>query len=425
VIKNDNHLVTNIYFFILTIGGNNNISIKTSIMKAKIKKVKIPVGGKDEGIAEMFNQMLGAGSLNMTIAYPKYLKIKHLTGELIKLFTMLKDSPFMVKFTEFAPQKEEIDQFIKESVVVYRDLFRMDFSDYDWNLNLIEDELKKSFSDLYDEVKKSQFIKQFIIMCDRLVPYKHYIEDIKNLNHKFITSMPGVEFIPFPFIPKFNIKYIFTLSGVGPNTITFFMTVLCKAFEFSHDLYKVISSPDVDVDQFTEVIMSNIGEIQKQSELNRCGDAFKKIKESVSMLKDNFGSYYRDFISTKDSTVMMQNFIADVAKKQDANPTVTRQFRVIINYYRKLAQQQIQNPKVKMLFDRVNESFQQLEKGTQNLRTKPEGETPEDNVDDTLDEVPPEEKPDDESPLNIPSTSISISDLQLSCKDEVPPKTEK
>jgi hypothetical protein len=64
---------------------------------------------------------------------------------------------------------------------------------------------------------------------------------------------------------------------------------------------------------------------------------------------------------------MMQQFIIDVSKKTDSDPQVTRQFRQIISYYRELAQQQIQNPKVKMLFDKVNESFQQLERGATNL----------------------------------------------------------
>jgi hypothetical protein len=387
-------------------------------MKAKVKKVKIPVGGKDEGVAEMFNQMLGAGSLNMTIAYPKYLKIKSLTEELIKLFTMVRDSPFMIKFPEFAPQKEELDQFIRISLANHKDLFRMDFSDYEWNLNLIEDELKKSFSELYEEVKKSQFIKQFIIMCDRLVPYKKHIQDIKTLNHRFITSMSGVEFTPFPFAPKINLKYIFGLPNVKAQTIGFFMTVLCKAFEFSHNLYRVISSPDVDVDQFTEVIMSNIGEIQKQSELHRCNDAFKKIKESVTMLKENFSMYYRDFITTKDSTIMMQNFIADVAKQQDSNPMVTRQFRIIINYYRKLAEQQIQNPKVKMLFDRVNESFQQLDKDTQNLGVKKPAAAEDSAVPDTAED-------DDSITLDsdaIPGAAISIGDLKTAPEESAEEK---
>jgi hypothetical protein len=71
-------------------------------MKVKVKKIKVPVGMKDEGLADMFNQMLGTGSVNMSIAYPRYVRIKGLCEQLIKLFEMLTTSPFMRAHGEFA-----------------------------------------------------------------------------------------------------------------------------------------------------------------------------------------------------------------------------------------------------------------------------------------------------------------------------------
>ena len=67
--------------------------------------------------------------------------------------------------------------------------------------------------------------------------------------------------------------------------------------------------------------MRNIDEIQKQPELHRCKDAFKKIKESVMMLKTNFNEYYRDFVDTSDNTIIMQHFIVDVSKSTEASPS--------------------------------------------------------------------------------------------------------
>jgi aspartate oxidase len=64
---------------------------------------------------------------------------------------------------------------------------------------------------------------------------------------------------------------------------------------------------------------------------------------------------------------MMQHFIIDVSKETEADPVVTSQFRTIIAYYQKIARDQISNPKIKMLFDKVNESFKELERGTENL----------------------------------------------------------
>lgn len=348
--------------------------------KVKVKKVKIPLNVKDDGLAEMFNQMLGTGSVNMSIAYPRYKRVRGLCEQLVKLFEILAASPFMAKHTEFARQKEEIEGFCISARKSIGELFSMDFTDYEWNLDLVDEELAKKFSQVYEHAKKSNLINMFVKMCDNLVNYKKNFTDMEKLNHKFITTMPGTEWKPFPFT-SLNVKYILSLISVGEVTIRFFMSILGKAFEFSHKLYEEIQSPDIDIDQFVDVIMTNIDKIQKQPELHRCGGAFRKIKESVSLLKGKFNNYYRDFIATKDSTIIMQHFIIDVSKSTNADPKVTAQFRTIIGFYRKVAQEQITNPKIKMLFDKVNESFKELERGTENLVNIRDDEFPSDDED--------------------------------------------
>jgi hypothetical protein len=334
--------------------------------KVKVKKIKVPVGVKDEGLAEMFNQMLGTGSVNITIAYPRYKKIKEICLQLIKLFEILSTCPFIIRQPQFAPHLKQLQTFCAESKERCAKIFCIDFTDYEWNLTTVEDELKKKFTEVYDAAKKDDLVRKFVIMCDNLVPYKKYFAEEDKFNHKFIHNMAGAEWCPFPFV-NLNIKQIFNMSEVKENTILFFMTILHKAYTLSRKLYDELQSPDVDVDQFVEIIMSNINEIQKRPELHRCREAFQKIKDSVGLLKNNFNGYYRDFIGTNDSTIMMQHFIIDVSKKTEASATVTAQFRTIIKYYQKLSQDQEMNPKVKMLFDKVNESFKALEKNTENL----------------------------------------------------------
>jgi hypothetical protein len=375
--------------------------------RTKVKKVKIPLGGKDGDISEMFNSMLGAGNLNLSIVYPKYLRIKILSEQLIKLFNMLEKSPFMRVYTEFEPQKKEIAAFCEQSTISIAEVFSVDLTDNIYDLNTVEEELKKSFTESYESMKKCKLINTFIVMCDRLVVYKKYFIDLEKLNHRFITSMPGAEWMPFPFT-NLNLKHIFSLDGIGENNVRFFMTVLNKAFELSHALWSETGSPDIDVDQFVEVIMSQIGEIQqKVPELNRCKKAFAKIKDSVSLLKNRFNGYYRDFVETKDSTIMMQHFIIDVSTESKPDPETTRQFREIIKYYRKMADQQISNPKVKMLFDKVNESFKELEKGTSNLVNVRSGKT---------EVVEPEE---DSEPITVSKpTALTANDIELGVMEE-------
>jgi hypothetical protein len=347
--------------------------------KVKVKKVKIPLTGKDEGISDMFNNMLGAGAVNLTISYPKYLRIRNLCSSLIKVFLALADSPYLKSNPEFAPQRAELHEFCKRSTEMITELFSMDLSEYEWNLETVDEEIRKKFTVVYEAAKKSKIVNTFIITCDRLVPFKQNFNDLEKLNPKFITCMAGAEWCPFPF-SSLNYKVLFSQTNIKENNIRFFMTILFKVFDFSHKLWQETMSPDVDVDQFVDVIMNNIDEIKKRApELNRCGKAFKKIAESVQLLKSNFNNYYRDFVETKDSTSMMQSFIMDVSKQTNSDPEVMREFREIIKYYKKLAKQQPNNPKMKALFDKVSDSFKQLEKGTTNLTVKTDTQTEDDS----------------------------------------------
>lgn len=340
---------------------------RSSVIK---KKIKLPSGMQDKNIGDMFNQMLGAGSLNIKVAYPRYKRIREILNNLIATLELANETSFMKNYIGVVDERQELDNFIKQSRDAIKELFATDFKDNEWDLGTLAEEQIKSFEELYNGAKNSQLVRGFIIMCDRLVPYKRYLRTDKPskdfLSPVFITSMPGVEFKPFPF-SQLNLKAIFALPDIGKKTIEFFMSLLSKCYELSYQLYNEISSPDVAVDDFVEIINANIGDIKKIPELNRCRGAFAKIEESIYMLKDNFNGYYRDFIQSKNSTIIMENFILDVSKSSGKDPKLIHEFQQIISYYRKVAQTQITNPQVKNLFEKVDASFKSLEKDTTNL----------------------------------------------------------
>jgi len=341
------------------------LSIFIYDMKVKVKKVKVPAGSDD--LSDMFNQMLMTGddSVNVAIAYPRYIRVKNLCESMIKVFETLESCPLM-RTKEFTAPREEIRKYCEESRATMADLFSVSLADYEWNIKNISQATRDSFIEKYTTLKKSDFINMFIIICDKLVPYKANFTDLNKLNHKFITSMPGLEWTPLVFT-NLNIKQIFCMKNIGENTTRFIMTLLYKTFEFSSKIYEEMSSPDIDVEEFSKLIMNSIEEIQTRPELNRCKKAFKKVKESIGMLNNNFGSYYKDFIITKDSTIIMQHFMLDVNKTTDNDPELAAQFRTIIAYYRKAAQQNTTNPKVKALFDKINDSMKEFERGAENL----------------------------------------------------------
>jgi len=316
---------------------------------------------KDKNISEMFNQMLGAGSINLNMCYPKYHNIKNYSLKIIDILDMFNNSPFLKNFEDLEVCRNDISYFITISRQEWKEIFDIDLSDYEWNLNIIDDDIKKDFEEKYERMKKSQLIHTIIKMCDNLIPYRRYIYDVNNLDYKFMIRMAGSEFCPFPFT-NLNFKYMIDVllsNGERKKEIEFLMVVLSKILSLSYNMYREYNSPDFDVDEFAYVIIDNIKEARKR--VPRCDKAFKKIEESVDLLKGNFTDYYRDFVQSQDQSIIIQNFVVDVAKNTKADPEITRQFRQIIMHFRKMANNHINNPKVRILFDKVNENFTRLE----------------------------------------------------------------
>ena len=181
--------------------------------------------------------------------------------------------------------------------------------------------------------------------------------------------MAGVEWKPFQF-SSLNYKAIFI--GAEKDVIELYMIALHKTYSFGFQIYNEIQSPDIDIDTFVNIILKSIGDLQKIPELSRCKEAFAKLRESVGMLKENFNSYYRDFVNTKDSSIIMQHFVLDVGKNSTAGAKVAGQFRIIINYYRKMTNGQVTDPRLKSLLDRANKTFSETTAGATNLGIKEE-----------------------------------------------------
>jgi hypothetical protein len=325
----------------------------------KTTQKRVNIGDSDGKMAALFNQLLGTGDINMTIAYPRYIRIKDYCTKLVSLFEIIAKSPYM----RHTDSRDEILSFCVRGSARIQALFYMDFTAYEWNLSTVDEELQKKFVANYRDVKSCDIINTFITMLAALAPYRKSFENIDKLSSRFLTGMSGVEWRPFPFT-SLNMKAIFDDPDAKANTRDCFMSLLHKSYDFARLLHTELSSPDVDVEQFSVAIIDSIEKLKKRPELQRCDQAFAKIKESIGMLKGNFNKYYADFVDTKDSTIMMQNFVADVASTTKANSAVTFQFRKIIGYYSKMAREQPKDESTNMLFQKVDAAFGQMGKNS-------------------------------------------------------------
>ena len=166
---------------------------------------------------------------------------------------------------------------------------------------------------------------------------------------------------------KLELRYIFSIlesqGDIAKQMTRFILIILNKLYMLSYSIYKTMSSPDINVDAFVEIIVGSIGQIKQQ--VGHCDKAYKKIIESTYLLKDNFGNYYKDFVETRQSTVFIENFIVDVSQSVEADMETVAQFGKIIKYYRDKAGSRVkQNPLLEKVFDTLAEKMSELKKYT-------------------------------------------------------------
>jgi hypothetical protein len=392
-----------------------SINITNRMPRGFVKVKKVKLGGKDgtdKDISEMFNQMLGAGEhINVNICHDKYCEIRDITKKIINVLDLMSTSPSLAAYEEMTDATMALKQYIKWANDQHAKIFTFKLPDRLLLAEQLDEEAKKRFSSLYMDIKKCDLVTDFISTLNNLIPYRLYIGDKDNLSYKFILSMPGISFTPFSFV-DLDLKRLFILFSAdmieNPTTteehqrakaqaqmIQFLMLGINKFYTLSYNLYKVITSPDVNIEEFVDIVLSNIDELRKH--IPRCNKAFDKIIDSVHMLKDNFSLYYKDFVETRNSTIIMEDFIRDVAKSTDADIELTRQFREIIKYYKKMAGQSANNnPHIKMIFEKANKSLKELEKH-ENIARAEKGEPPVEFEANSDDDSAPSVSPLDES----------------------------
>lgn len=345
---------------------------------------------KDKELGDIFNQIIGAGRLNMTVCVPKYLDIMGYLQKVVQVIDIFANkSIFFSRLPAHAHAVEEFNDFIK-NVNDTLAAAEMDLRAYSSNYDLVPDAVREEFATKYTALKQCEEVAAVVKLCDNLIPYKKFVADVGSLKYHFILGLSGVEFKPFPW-STFNLKQAIIELDLAEDketrsNIELVMLVLNKLFNISHNVYRAISSPDVDINEFVNVVMTKIVELRKR--VPRCTKAFDKLVESVNLLKNNFGAYYRDFVETQTGTIIIENFVLDVAKNTRADPLLMKQFRDIVGYIRKAAGQQINNPQAKVLFEKLNEQFSKFDKFS-NIRADNDG---------SIDDEPEEEE---EGPIPI------------------------
>ena len=339
----------------------------------RVKVKKITPKGMDidqDTLTELFEQMTGVKDADTEVIIPKYVNVMILLKKFYKLYELLCNlDAFANSFSDYSWTDEillfiktiklECDLDLKKDYTIddfKKELHEQFYNEKNIQLNEAELKLKDHINNLYRIIKNSQTIKKIMITSANLSPFKVQLS-LDNVSDSFIKWEPGNTFIPLAFTTM-DLKLIWN-SDIEPKGKKFLLSILQHTFKISYEIYDIIYSPDVDIAQFSDLLVATITKLRGQ--IPRCDKAFDVIENSVNMLRSNFKDYFRLSVESENPSTILESFIVDVASSQKANPSVVGQFRKITAFMKKNAAN-TNDPRVKQLFKMLNTQFTKIDK---------------------------------------------------------------
>lgn len=346
-------------------------------MSVKIKQIKknenVNKNSLDD-VSSLFNKMFGDNPvLDPDIIYTRCDEIKNYLCKLKQIidvfykFEMIKD--ICIENIQLSDDYENIQKFIidlekyiKDEMCFKYKLEEMRKKNYTINDvvqgdKLYDAEKSKELTEYYKKIKSGEYVNVAIELLKNLQPHKKFISDDSVCDCRWINELPGQTYDIFPF-SSLNIKFIYNYNfNDETNNVQkkkFIANVLNKLFKCCHAIYNLITDIDFDISKFTDIILNNIDLLKK--ELPRCDNAFDVISTALHKIKDNFKHYYKDYETTNDPTIIIQNFIKDIYDDNKNDPILIGQLKKIISHFsNKIKSNSKVSPNISNLIDNLNE----------------------------------------------------------------------
>ena len=309
-----------------------------------------------EELLKVFGALSGDSSkLDPELIRDKYNRLKNAIQRCNKLILKFKEAILDKLHTKIGVDPY-FDQEVKQLVT-----FVNNANDY------IDEEISEEhFINYYQNLKESFIIEEYLKVCKVLTKNEECLKNKDNLSDAFIKNSVGEEFYIFDFA-KINFKHLFShilsenFSGKDEltNSKKYILLSLNMLYITTQDIYQLISSPDVDIDKLSEVIVAAIEAAKKQ--IPRCDRAFKIIGNSVDMLKSNMNTYYKDFVATSNPTIIFESFISDIANDVNMDSQTLNQFKRIIFHFRKKSESMPKNSKLDTMFTSLDKIMSIME----------------------------------------------------------------
>jgi hypothetical protein len=317
--------------------------------RVKIKEFKKITGDKD--INSMFEEMFGIQDADPEIIIPKLVNVRNTIRHLCKVFEQFSTfNPIRNDFPDVVASLDEIKNYsaeIREKLLIEGNLEEVE--------ETYEKLSKKEVNELYKKLKESSYVKGLIIMCNKLDKYKLNFNDPTAIKENFVNQEPGLTFNIFDFT-SLDLKLLWNSDKITFTIKKYILTVLASLHKHSFVLYNIVTSPDVDIEKFTSVLITSLAEIKKHPRLSRCHKAFTRIEQSIELLKDRFSDYYKETIASQNPSSLLTSFIVDVSQQGGTDLRLAREFKEIVNFISEASEKAGKNkdPNIKKVFEYLN-----------------------------------------------------------------------
>lgn len=318
----------------------------------KVKKVMAKNSPEDQAMLNsMFAQMTGSEHADPEVIIPKIRQLYTFIQKYIKIYKLfLGFDEFINNFDECKEEFAQIQRFVEK---IEKSVDKL-------NVDVLESMDKEKVNDLYMSFKDLKVIRSIVVTSGNFKKYDNYLSDPDNLRDDFIKREPGLIFTPIDFT-DLDLKKLWVSEKLTKMAKKFILNILSHTYKIGHSIYKIITSPNVDIKKFSCVLIDNIDAMKKQ--IPRCDKAFDIIAQSVSMLENNFDGYYKTSVEAENPSIIIESFIVDVSMNQKSSASITTQFRKIIMFMKRKSANN-NDPRVAKLFKMLNNQYNMMEQKT-------------------------------------------------------------
>lgn len=328
--------------------------------KVRIKKGFGATKDDINDINNLFNQMTGISNADSDVLVPKLIKLHKCIDKYVKYIDILCKCEYFKDY-QWCTELQDVVAYVRA------ELLRDDFLTLDADnpfdvVKCIQQFTVEEVNVMYKALKDHKFIKDVIMATAYLTPHESSITNTNELSDKFIIQEVSMSVKPFPFT-DLDLWKLWEVCGIQPHAKKYMLSVIGHLYETGLVIYDIVTSPDIDIERFSYIIIDRIAALRK--EIRGCNQAFDVIERSVKVLEKNFQTYYRDSVEASNSSYIIERFISDLATT-DTNVRLTSQFNRIVAHLR-TKHANVNDKRLDEMFNLIDKQFVKINRYTESL----------------------------------------------------------